>query len=989
MAEQLRKNKHPKGSLINMDHGFELIREQHIPEVNSHARLYRHVKTGAELLSLSNEDENKVFGITLRTPPSDSTGVAHILEHAVLNGSRKYQAKEPFVELVKGSLNTFLNAFTYPDKTCYPVASQNLQDFYNLIDVYLDAVFYPLISPYTFMQEGWHYELEDAQAEMTYKGVVFNEMKGAYSTPESVLDEESQHQLFPNNTYGVNSGGDPVQIPNLTYEQFKAFHQSYYHPSNARIYFYGDDDPTKRLEILDAYLSQFERIQIDSRINSQPRFNHPRKAILPYETSPSGDEPKHLLTVTWLLPEGMGKKDPEQAIAWSILDEILTGSPASPLRKALIESGLGEDLTGSGLVEELREPAYSIGMKGVPQENVEPVENLILSTLGDLAKEGIDPDTVAASLNTIEFQMRELNTGRFPRGLAVMLNALTTWLYDGDPFAPLCFDAPLAEVKKHAASGERYFEKLIEDHLLSNTHRVTVVLKPDGELAQRRAEAENVRLSQVRQSMNPQQVDEVITNTRELKRRQEAPDSPEALASIPMLALDDLDRQVRRIPSEQVHSSLGTLLFHDLFTSGILYLDLGFNLHTLPQEWLGYVPLFGRALTEMGTKDQSFVQLLQRIGQSTGGLWPQTFVSNAVERPQAEAWLFLRSKAMTSRAPELFSILNDVLINARLDDQARFRQMALEEKASLESGLIRAGHRVVNTRLRAHFGEAGWANEQMSGVSYLMFLRDLVAQIDADWPAVQSRLEELRARLVNQQSMVCNVTLDSASWKALQPGLTNFLSGLPVRHFQVEDWHVARGAPVEGLTIPSQVNFVGKAGNLYSSGYQLDGSIMAILQYLDAAWMWQKVRVEGGAYGGFCVFDQYSGVLSYLSYRDPNLKSTLAVYDQTPGFLGSLDIPSSELVKSIIGAVGALDAYQLPDAKGFTSLQRHLLGVSDERRQKLRDQLLGATPNHFRALAGALESLRADGKVTVLGSAEAIGEVISKDPGWMEVRQVL
>jgi len=912
--------------------------------------------------------------------------VAHIMEHSVLCGSRKYPVKEPFVELMKGSLNTFLNAMTYPDKTCYPVASQNTQDFYNLIDVYLDSVFYPRIDPFTLKQEGWHFELESAEAEMSFKGVVFNEMKGAYSTPEDVLGRTTQHALYPDNAYGLDSGGDPTRIPDLTYAAFKDFHARYYHPSNARIYFYGDDDPQKRLELLDAYLSEFERIPVDSAVALQAKFEQPRRISAPYEVSEGGEEPRSMLTVSWLLPEG---SDPALAIGLSVLEHILTGTPASPLRKALIESGLGEDLTGSGLDLGMRQMAYSIGMKGVLAENVDKVEALILDTLAQLAKEGIDPDTVAASLNTIEFSLREKNTGSYPRGLMYMLQSLNTWLYDGDPYDALRIDGPLAELKARIQAGERRFEQLIQEQILANPHRVTVVLQPDAQLAEQRAKLESERLALARAAMSEADVQQAIEDTLELRRRQDAPDSEEALATIPMLQLSDLDKQIRKIPAEKLRLGGGDVLYHDLFTNGIVYLDLGFNLHGLPQEWLPYLPLFSRALTETGTREQSFVQLLQRIGRSTGGIHSRLMISSAPERAQAEAWMFLRGKAMVAQAGELLAILNDILRGARLDDRERLRQMALEEKASLESGVVRGGHRVINTRLKAHFDEAGWVNEQLGGVSYLFFIRELVQQIEKDWPAVQERLEAIRARLFTSAGMICNVTLDGQNWAAIQPQLADFIAAQPGQAYTPVDW--TRGAlpPAEGLSIPSQVNFVGKGLNLYQSDYQLHGSILAITNYLHSTWLWEKVRVSGGAYGGFSTFDQYSGVMTFLSYRDPNLLATLDVYDNTPDFLRGLELNDAERTKAIIGAIGDLDSYQLPDAKGYTSLVRALLGIDDRRRQHFRDELLATSPEDFKRLGEALAAGLGGGRVAVLGAAGAIQAAAEQRPGWLEVRQVL
>ncbi|MDZ7344264.1 MAG: insulinase family protein, partial [candidate division KSB1 bacterium] len=833
-------------------HGFELIRRQEIPEIKSIASLFRHVKTGAELLSLENDDENKVFGITFRTPPKDSTGVAQIMEHAVLCGSRKYPVKEPFVELVKGSLHTFLNAMTYPDKTCYPVASQNLQDFYNLIDVYLDAVFYPLLPPQTLQQEGWHYELENPDGPLVLKGVVFNEMKGNYSSPDRLLGEYSQQSLFPGHTYGVDSGGDPRHIPDLTYEQFKKFHETYYHPSNARLFFYGDDPPEQRLRIVNDYLKNFERWQINSTIPLQPRLQHPQKITRPY---PVGEETKGghkgLMTVNWLLTE---ITDAETTLHLSVLSHILLGTPASPLWKALIDSGLGEDVTGGGLAAELRQLYFSAGLKGIAVDDADKVESLILQTLTKLVEEGIDPHAIEASLNTIEFRLREKNTGSYPRGLVVMLTCLSSWLYDGDPLAPLQFESHLTTLKTRLAANQRYFEEMIGQHFLANQHRVTVLLAPDPAMAQREEAAERARLAEARAAMDATALQTVIENARELKRRQETPDDPQALAKIPRLKLDDLDKKNKPIPLA-VSAMHGTsVLYHDLFTNGIVYLDVGLNLRALPQELLPYVPLFSRALLEMGTAQEDFVQLMQRIGRKTGGIRPVTFTSMIHQSEASTAWLFLRGKAMPAQAADLLAILRDVLLTVRLDNQPRFRQMVLDEKASEEARLVPGGHGVVATRLRACFNEAGWLDEQMSGINYLFFLRQLAEAVDTDWPNVQAALEQIRQLLVNRHNMICNVTLDASNWKTFEPQLADFLAGLPTTEAKRAPWSPVYGKGFEALTIPAQVNFVGKGANLYRLGYQFHGSALVISNFLRTTWLWERVRMQGGAYGGLASF---------------------------------------------------------------------------------------------------------------------------------------
>ncbi|HOO89386.1 MAG TPA: insulinase family protein, partial [Syntrophales bacterium] len=798
--------------MTEVTYGFELLQERYIGELKTQARLYKHIQTGAELLSMINDDENKVFGITFRTPPQDSTGVAHILEHSVLCGSRKYPVKEPFVEILKGSLQTFLNAFTYPDRTCYPVASQNVQDFYNLIDVYLDAVFYPRITPEIFQQEGWHYEMEALDGPLEYRGVVFNEMKGANSSPDRLLAEYSQQSLFPDTTYGLDSGGDPVVIPELSYEQFSHFHEQYYHPSNARIFFSGDDDPEERLRLVNEYLKDFQKkMDINSAITIQSRFESPRRVERSFAAG--DDSSKGMVAVNWVLSE---TKDAVTNMALHILGYILLGTPGSPLRKALIESGLGEDITGGGLESELRQLFFSVGLKGVEAGKEDRVEELILETLGRLAADGVEPDAVEAAVNTIEFGLRENNTGSYPRGLVLMLRAMTTWLYDGDPLALLSFESLMSVVKSRIASGETMFEGMIQKYFLDNPHRTTVVMKPDMNLKDQMDAEEKEKLDNVIKSARAQELQGILNNTDRLKKIQETPDSPEALATVPILKLADLEKKNRTIPIAVLNEKGTTVLYHDISTNGIVYVDIGLHLRSLPRRYIPYVPLFSRALLEMGTSTEDYVALSRRIDRKTGGLHPTLFVSSVKEEREAEARLFLCGKAMVPQTGDVFAIIRDILNDVRLDNRERFRQMVLEEKARQEELLVPGGHQAVNLRLRAHFSEAGRLSEQLNGVSYLFFLRELADRVDKDWPSVHAMLEEIRRVLVNRETLLCNVTVDEAGWEQVHPHLVDFAGDIPVGPTDMEtevsddtlaDMHIPE---YEGLIIPSQINYVGK-----------------------------------------------------------------------------------------------------------------------------------------------------------------------------------
>lgn len=951
-------------------HGFELIESRDIKEIDGTASYFKHKKSGARLLSISNNDENKVFGINFRTPPKSSNGIAHIMEHSVLCGSRKYPVKEPFVELIKGSLNTFLNAFTYPDKTCYPVASTNLQDFYNLVDVYLDAVFYPRITEDILRQEGWHYELKDVNDPLIYKGVVFNEMKGAYSSSSRVVAELSQHSLFPDTLYSVESGGHPEAIPDLTFEEFRAFHKTYYHPANSYIYFYGDDDLDERMRILNAYLDDFEDIKVDSGIATQKRLSQPVKNVHKYFIGKNlEDDQKGAITINYLLSDSLRPFDRLQLI---VLDHVLVGTPASPLRKALIDSGLGADLSGHGLDTDLRQMYFSIGLRGINPADGDKVESLVYTTLEKLAKEGISKETIEASINTIEFSIRENNTGSYPRGLSMMLDALSTWLHDENPLDSLEYEAVLAELKKNIVENPRFFESLIEVEFLQNQHRTTLVFEPDESLDEQRQEREKNKLQQIKDSLDAPTLESIIKITGELQEKQNTPDRPEDLAKIPRLGLEDLDPDHKSLPLEIKSTQNTEIIYHDLFTNGIFYIELGFNLHTAPQEMLPWIRVFGRVLLETGTAQYDQIELTQRIGKYTGGVWRSTLNSTMEDGKSTTAWLFIKGKAMVHQVDELLHILRDILLSARVDNRERIRQIVRDARSSFENGIPTNGHALAQGQLIASYSESGCVSDKLSGLSYLFFLRDLEKRIENDWQSVQLELEKLLTLLISNTNMICNCTIDADNWLEIEPRIQGFIKSLPAHENSHMDWRFQMDSSHLGLSIPSQINFVGKGINLYQHGYQFSGSAFVISNYLRTSWLWDKVRVHGGAYGAFCRFNRRTGVVTFLSYRDPNMLETLDIYDKTAEFLLKTQISEEELVKSIIGTIGDVDAYMLADAKGSTSLFRYLTNTSDATLQQIRNEILQTNQRDFTQFAEALSDLRDNGRVAIAGAEEAL-----------------
>jgi len=1009
---------------------YDLIAKDVVNEYGYDCTLYRHKKSGAELLSVVADDDNKVFGITFRTPPSDSTGVPHILEHSVLCGSRKYTTKDPFVQLLQGSLQTFLNAFTYPDRTCYVVASQNTKDFYNLINVYTDAVFYPraVTDPNVHAQEGWHLELEDKNEPLKYKGVVYNEMKGVYSSPDSLLTRECQRSLFPDNTYSVDSGGDPQVIPDLSFEQFRDFHSKYYHPANSRIYFSGDDDIRKRLEIMDEYLSEFDAnpsCKTGSVVQWQAkRFTEPKREQHYY---PSGaDQPEtHMMAVNWLLNDE--PLTPYQDLMLSILDHLLTGTSSAILRKTLMESGLGSAVTGGGLSDELLQATFSIGLKGIQAENVDKVEQLIMDTFRQVSKEGFSEDAIAASMNTVEFELREFNTGSFPKGLAFMLGSMSKWLYDKSPTDGLKFEEPLAQLKAEiAANGSEVFKNAIKTLLVENTHRTIIEMIPSKTLEAKLVKEEEDRLAALKSAMKDEDLARVIDSTTVLKKLQATEDSPEDVATIPKLALGDLKREVTEYPidiSENEANSGVTVVRHELATtSGIAYVDFGVDLSSLDLSEVPLIPIFAKLLKEAGAGEYDDVALAQRIGTHTGGV--DVSLLNTVVHPRGvdqsecldgtkmQTKLFLRGKATSEKVDELFSLMKLMLTDARLDSKSKVIELLKESKARLESSIQGSGHSFANTRMKARYDPSGYISEKLQGITYLSSVKELLKDAEEDWPKLLGRFQTVRNKLLNPKTcrngMIINLTGDSKVFAAIQPSVAEFLERLPgdsmgekLQDFYSNDhpWIVQaidemqKATPIEdeGFIVPTQVSYVGKGGKIYTAGEHVSGSSSVVARFLRTGYLWDHVRVIGGAYGGFCTFSPDLGFFSFLSYRDPNLGKTIDVYDATAGELlkAADDLANNPeaLETAIIGAVGDMDNVLSPDQKGWVSLQRWLSGESAEQRQKWRDEVLLTQPEDFKSFAERLKAMKSPSVAVI--SSKAAFETAANEGKEMKLVDVL
>jgi len=1002
---------------VSIEHpSFEIVSTDVISEYGADCTLYRHKKSGAELLSVSTDDDNKCFGITFRTPPQDSTGVPHILEHSVLCGSRKYKTKDPFVQLLQGSLQTFLNAFTYPDRTCYVVASQNTKDFYNLINVYADAVFHPraISDPMVHAQEGWHLELENVEEPLTYKGVVYNEMKGVYSSPDSLLQREAQQSIFPDNAYGVDSGGDPVDIPNLSFEQFAEFHAKFYHPANSRIFFAGDDDVAKRLNIMDEYLNDFDaspESKPGSTIQWQKKnYKEPKKVRHPYPVSDKGDDAEpdtHLTMVNWLMNDEV--MTPMEEITVTVLDHLLMGTTSSILRKTLMESGLGDAITGGGLSDELLQATFSVGLKGVKPDNVDKVEELVVEILKKVAEEGFTDDAIASSMNTIEFQMREFNTGSFPKGLSLMLGSMQQWIYDRNPTEALKFEEPLAELKDSIAKdGSKIFQDMIKDFLLENSHRTTVEMFPSKTLEEEQLKDEKDRLAKIKESMKAEDLQSIIDKTAQLKKLQASEDSPEARATIPSLDLSDLKREVTEYPIEvtENESNTGvTVVRHELgSTSGIAYANLAVDLSGISLEDVPLLPLLTRIMMETGAGEYDSVALSRRIGTHTGGVSVSSMISGVNQEGVEEGTvtsgehfvskLLISGKSTSDKTDELFSIFNLILKEANLDSQSKIIEMLREAKTGKESSIQGSGHATANSRIGSRYSVIGYLNEKMSGISSLDTVKALLDQAENDFPTLLARLENMRSTIVDQSTcrdgMILDITGDAQVFEKIKSSTDNFLINLPgdsdgskLQNFYSEahPWAVAAkkemaaAAPLEdeGFIVPTQVSYVGKGGRLYDVAEKVSGSTSVISKFLGTGYMWDNVRVMGGAYGGFCLFNDRNGVFSFLSYRDPNLDKTIDVYDGAADALlasaKDMETDTDALATAIIGAIGDMDGALSPDQKGSLQFKRWLARESPEQRQRYRDEVLNTKASDFKDFAERLKSLKEPSSAVVSSKA--------------------
>ena len=956
--------------LNNEYHGFKFIEEKEIKDINSKVRVFYHEKSSAKLLNLENDDDNKVFAIGFRTPPSDSTGVPHIMEHSVLCGSRKFPIKDPFVELAKGSLNTFLNAMTFSDKTIYPVASRNEKDFFNLMDVYLDAVFYPNIykHPEILMQEGWHYELDSKEDEITYKGVVYNEMKGAFSSPEDILFRKIQETLFPDTTYGVESGGDPEVIPELTQEQFLDFHKKFYHPSNSYIYLYGNGDLDKELKFInDEYLNNFEKIDVDSKIEVQSPFGGIKEFTYEYPVA-EGDEgnDKSFFSLNFVLENST----PETSLAFEILEYLLLETPAAPLKKALIQSGIGKDVYGyfdSGILQ----PVFSIVVKNAHESKKEEFQSIIFNTLKDLVSNGIDKNLIEACINIKEFKLREMDTRTYPKGLIYYTKAMDSWLYDKDPYIYLEYENALKEVKKALTS--KYFEELIEKHLINTKHGSLLVLNPKAGLAEAKDEELRKKLSEYKASLSDKELEELVNETKALKERQMSGEKKEDLEKIPLLSLEDIDKKAEEFSLQEKSIEDNKVLFQPMFTNKIAYIKLIFDTKTIKEELIPYLSLLAGVLGKIDTDKYTYGDLSNEVNIYTGGISyaPVTFVQNNT-KDEFKPKFVVKSKAIVDKVPKLFEIIEEILLNTKFDKN-RLKEIIREMKSRLDMAMFDSGHIVAVNRLLSYFSNISQYEEKISGLEFYKFIEDIEENFDSKYEEIIENLKEVQKTVFNRNNLILNFAVEEENYEKVEESLKKFIGKLNNETLKTYEYDFKCNKKNEGLLTQGNVQYVMKGYNYKDLGYSYKGSmqVLKVIESLD--YLWNNIRVIGGAYGAFASFGR-SGNMFFGSYRDPNIKESLNVYDKAYEYLRNFDADSREMTKYIIGTISSLDTPLTPSLKSERAISYYLSNITKEDIQKERDEVLSCTKEDIREFANMIKDCMDQNYICVLGNSIKIKE---------------
>lgn len=951
-----------------MYYGFELIEKRDLYDIKSTGFLFEHKKSGAKLLYVSNDDENKVFSISFRTPCSDSTGVSHILEHSVLCGSRKYRVKEPFVELLKGSLNTYLNAMTFLDKTMYPIASCNDKDFINLIDVYMDSVFYPLIydRQEIFLQEGWHYQLENTDGALKYGGVVYNEMKGAYSSAEKVLDRAITESLFPDNQYVYESGGDPKVVPDLSYEQFLDFHKKYYHPSNSYIYFYGNGNIDTHLKYLDTnYLSNFDTAQVDSHIDFQKPFEKSTEIQKVYSiASEESERDKTYFALSFAIGT---TESAENVLAIDILNFILMMTPASPLKKAILDETIGKNVYGYSN-SNIRQPIYSIVVENTNSECKQKFKSTVYDTLENIVKNGLDKKLVEGAVNVFEFIMREADYGSRPKGLTYNVQAMASWIYGDDPMKFMQFSQYFENIK----SDNRYFEKFIDRYILKNNHSSLVSVVPEKGLENQIEVELSKKLEDYKKSLSSDELNCIVENYKKLKLYHEISDTRENLNKIPILEIEDIDRCIKELPIQVLQKDDYKLLLHIMDTNKIVYTNLIFDSTTVPQSMIPYIGLLAHIIGEVSTQNYSYEELTKELSIYTGGVVfsPEVYCSrDGNYYPK----FVVSSKVLIDKLPKMLELLKEMINNTVYTEDKRIKEILQEYKSNLLSTLLSRGNLTASKRACSNIFQAKMYEEYISNISHYEFLCDLENKIETDIESIKQKLVDTANYIFNRQNLILSVATNQENEKLVQTEFEKFASNLKNEKFKSNIYNFEKHYNREAFLTASKVQYVAKAVDYKKAGYNFDGSMFVLKTILDLDYLWNEVRVKGGAYGVSIVI-RYEGYMFIVSYRDPNIVNTLNSYDSIGNYIDRFDADERDMRKYIIGTISSLDMPMSSATKAKVAAIRYITGVSHQTLQKDRDEILNTDISKIKSYSNMLKDIMSQNNIAVIGNENNINQ---------------
>ena len=947
---------------------YEILEQREITDINSMSVLLKHKKTGAKVALLANEDENKVFYIGFRTPPGDSTGVPHILEHSVLCGSEEFPVKDPFVELVKGSLNTFLNAMTYPDKTLYPVASCNEKDFQNLMHVYLDAVFYPNIyeKEAIFRQEGWHYELEDAAGELSINGVVYNEMKGAYSSADDVLETAIMNSLYPHTAYGVESGGDPDVIPELTYEEFLDFHRKYYHPSNSYIYLYGDMDMADKLEFIDQhYLNHFDAMTIDSEIRSEAENSGEKFVVKEYPLNEGEDaEENTYLSLNYSVGDST---DNELCMAFQILDYALCSAPGAPVKQALVDRGIGKDVY-SIWDNGIKQPYFCFVAKGTSPDMQSAFLDTVQEVLEKIVEEGFDEKALLAALNYYEFKYREADFGSYPKGLMYGLQMLDSWLYDEKkPFVHIELLDVFKTLREKVKTG--YYEQLIRTYLLENSHRSVVILKPVEGLLEKKEKELAEALAKKKAAMSEEEIQKILDTVAMLRVFQETEDDPEELARIPLLAREDLKKDAAVPVFEERLLGDTRLIFHDLFTNGIGYLRLIFKLDEIPGEYFGHIGLLKGCLGLLNTENYGYGDLFNEMNLITGGMAAVNNAYSKVFDPDVcSVTLELKTKALYGNLDKAVAMMREIMLTSDFTDEKRLKEILAEAKSRVQAQMMSGGHSVAAGRAMSYGSVSAMLSEELSGVPFYRLIADYEEHFEEKKGELIRKLQNLAKMIFRPENLIIDFVGEADVIPQLEQPVAQMKKALYTCPVEKAVYRPEPRRLNEGFMTAGQVQYVCRAGNFAKRGLVYTGALRVLKVMMGYEYLWTNVRVKGGAYGCMCRFGR-TGESYFVSYRDPNLKKTIDVFEKAAEAIASYEGDERTITQYIIGAISELDTPMNPAAKGLYGLSAYMTGLTGEILQKERDELLSVTAEEIRGLTAYIRAFLEDDYLCVVGNA--------------------